>query len=475
MTACAFQPLYGRVYMSFATKSSFLVALGIFEVGSLICALAPSSIPLIIGRSIQGLGSAGVLTGSFLVCTQSVALEKRPVFFAAIGILYDLHSFPEISLTLIHRYGVGATVGPLLGGVFTDKASWRWCFYFNLPIGVITFVSMMLFFRPKVEQSTCRRGFLGRLLELDLISNMLLLAACIMIFVALEAPDQGYSWTSARVIGLFAGGGCTALLLISWQWYMGDKALLPPKIVSQRTVVCSCIIAVLVYGVLGMHAYFLPIWFEAVEGDSAIRAGVDMIPYMLANAVFGLLAGIFVSKNGYFTPPAIIGCAIGTVGCGLLSLLHVSTPSSHWIGYQIVASTGLGMAVQQGFIAVQTVLPLPQIPIGTAAVVASQSLGGAIFISVANTIFERTLLDQITSNAVTADINTTTLTTTGSTTFRSTVSGEQLQLLLTFYNNSLTKVFIACVPLAGLAFLASLGLEWRSVKTEKSVSDPEKT
>lgn len=334
---------------------------------------------------------------------------------------------------------------------------------------------MMLFFRPKVEKQPDRPSFLRRLLHLDLVSNALLLGICIMIFVALEAPAQGYAWSSARVVGLFVAGGVGLIFFVIWQWYMGDKALLPGKILLQRTVICSCVIALFTYAVLGMHAYFLPIWFQAVEGDSAIRSGVDMIPYMLANAVFSLLAGIFVSKNGYFTPPAITGLAIGTAGCGLLSMLHVSTPSSNWIGYQILVSAGLGMAVQQGFVAVQTVLPLEQVSIGTAAVVASQSFGGAIFISVANTIFQTTLLGHIGKSPLLSGLDTSTLTSTGITEFRSMVTSEQLQVLLEFYNISLRNVFITCIPLVGLAFLTSLGLEWRSVKTKQPVLDAEKS
>ena len=111
LTAAAFQPLYGRVYMSFNTKATFLASLAIFELGSLICGVSPSSPVLILGRAIQGLGSVGVLTGSLVTVTHSVPLQKRPVHFAAIGILS----------------GIGAVVGPLLGGAFTDAVSWRWC------------------------------------------------------------------------------------------------------------------------------------------------------------------------------------------------------------------------------------------------------------------------------------------------------------------------------------------------------------
>jgi hypothetical protein len=158
--------------------------------------------------------------------------------------------------------------------------------------------------------------------------------------------------------------------------------LIPLRILRQRTVAASCLLAFFLYAALLLHTYYLPLYFQAVRGASAIHSGVNMIPYMLANALFGLIAGIMVSKNGLFAAPAILGCAIGTIGAGLLTTLRVDTTSAMWIGYEILTSVGLGMAVQQGFTAVQTVLDAKDVPVGTAAVVACQSLGGAVFVSV---------------------------------------------------------------------------------------------
>lgn len=198
----------------------------------------------------------------------------------------------------------------------------------------------------------------------------------------MQYTENGTPWSSAEVIGLLVGAFLTSVLFVVWLWYKGPTALIPLRILRQRTVAASCLLAFFLYAALLMHTYYLPIYFEAVRNDSAIHAGVNMIPYMCANALFGLIAGIVVSKNGLFAAPAILGCAIGTIGAGLLSTLQVDTSSSMWIGYEILTSVGLGMAVQQGFTAVQTVLPLEDVPIGTAAVVACQSLGGAVFVSV---------------------------------------------------------------------------------------------
>jgi MFS family permease len=147
--------------MSFDTKISFFAALVVFELGSLICGVLPNSVTLIVGGAVQGLGSAGILIGACVIVTHSVPLQKRPVFFAAIGILF----------------GVGALVVPLLDGVFTDLAAWRWCFYLSLPIGGLTFASILMFFKHKARSVASRPSFLQRILRLDLISNVILLGA----------------------------------------------------------------------------------------------------------------------------------------------------------------------------------------------------------------------------------------------------------------------------------------------------------
>ncbi|TGO46484.1 hypothetical protein BCON_0322g00130 [Botryotinia convoluta] len=450
LTACAFQPMYGRIFTIFSIKWSYLGANALFEIGSLICGVAPNSLTLIIGRAIAGVGSAGILTGSFVVVAHSVPIQRRPVFTAAVGLMF----------------GLGATVGPLMGGVFTDKVSWRWCFYFNLPVGGVTILAMILFFNPKNNTDT-KRSFGSRVLDLDILGNILLLGACVMLFIAFQHTEEGNSWSSAMVIGLLVGFGVTMIVLGLWFWYRGDKALVPLEILQQRTVLASCLFSFFLYSALIIHGYYLPQWFQAVKNTSAITSGVDMIPYVLCNAFFSLVAGVLVSKSGYFTPPAIIGTAIATIGCGFISTFRTDTTSAEWIGYEILSATGFGIAIQQGFTAVQTVLPLEKIPIGTAAVVASQSFGGAVFVSVGNTILQNQLKASYASGKL-PGINIQAVLDAGATGFRSVVDADQLPALLEVYNGALQKVFIAAIPVTGLAFISSLFLEWKSVRTQES-------
>lgn len=325
---------------------------------------------------------------------------------------------------------------------------------------------MVFLFKPHKDAEESKKSLLEKILALDLLGNFLLIVAAVMLFTALQFNDQGWAWGSAREIGLLVGFGVTAIIFIFWQWRQGDDALLPPRIVLQRSVAAGAVAAFFIYGTLLIHAYYLPIWFQAIKGADAIQSGVDLIAYMVANAFFSVLAGIVVSKVGYFAPPAIIGAAIGTVGCGLLTTLEVTSGPSKWVVYQVIISIGLGLAIQQGVIAVQTVLKLDQVPIGIAAIISMQSLGGAVFVSVGNNILQNTLNQASAANEI-PGIDLKAVIRAGATQFRSIVPTATLPALLVVYNNALCKTFICAIPLSGLACLASLVLEWKSVKDKE--------
>lgn len=288
-------------------------------------------------------------------------------------------------------YSLGSIAGPLLGGVFTSDVTWRWCFWINLPVGGVTGVAM-IFFKPKRLDQNSNHTLKQKLTHLDIGGSVLLSGSAIMFFLALNYVDLGSSWSDSIIIGLFVGSGSVMLAFVCWQLFRRDKALMPPVVLRQRTSFCAYVNAAFLYSTLLIHVYYLSIYFQAVQSRSALQAGLCLLAYIVPSAIATFVAGALTKKFGYFALPAWIGSGIATVGAGLLITLSPQTSLGNWVGYLVVSGFGVGLAIQQPFTAVQTVLPSDLAPIASTMVTFFQTFVGSVFVFVGNTILVKGLM-----------------------------------------------------------------------------------
>jgi MFS family permease len=229
LTACSFQLIWGKLYTFYTAKWTYLVGLFVFELGSFICGIAPSSTAFILGRAIAGLGGGGTCAGSLLLVTHLLPPPRRPTL---VGILCA-------------TFGFGAAMGPLLGGAFTDNAklTWRWCFYINLPLGALAAATIILFI-PTNKAPGINIPFRERLLQMDLLGAVLLVPGVISILLALQWGGSEYSWSDGRVIAtlLVAGVLGTGFVLSQVCRKDEDRIMISPRVFGDPRIWPSIIL-----------------------------------------------------------------------------------------------------------------------------------------------------------------------------------------------------------------------------------------
>ena len=220
------------------------------------------------------------------------------------------------------------------------------------------------------------------------------------------------------------------------------------------------------------HSY-LPTWFQAIKGVTAVQSGIDTIPLVLALVLGAISAGQLTGRIGYYTPFMYISGLIMPIGAGLITMFTVDTGKGKWIGFQILAGFGIGMGMQQGALAAQTVLSKKDVPTGVSLMFFCQMLGGAIFVSVGQNVLDSKLVSGLTE--LVQGLSPEDIVNTGATELRSAVPAPVLLKVLVAYNSALRETFIVATAIGALAILGSLLVEWRSVKGKGGPTGGKKT
>lgn len=434
----------GRVYTFYNPKWVYIACVAVFELGSLVCGVAPDSTTLIVGRAIAGMGSAGLFSGGITMIVFLVPLRKRPAWTGMFGAVF----------------AIASVAGPLLGGAFTDKVSWRWCFYINLPVGGVTMVILALVLKLP-ERKRAKVPLKQQFIHLDPLGTVVFMPAIICLLLALQWGGTEYSWSNARIIVLLILSGVLFMVFVAIQIWRQELATIPPRIFMNRCVAAGVTYAFLSGAGMMTMVYFLPIWFQAIKGASAVHSGIMNLPAILAMTVAGIIAGFGTRSLGYFTLWMYISSVLTPIGAGLISTFTPTTAHPKWIGYQVLWGLGLGLGMQQPSVAAQTVLARNDVPIGTAMMFFAQTLGGSVFVSVANNVFVNKLAQGLkTVPGIDADL----VGHVGATDLRDVVPRQFLQAVLVVYNLALRRAFYVGMAVSAATVIGSLAMEWVNLK-----------
>jgi EmrB/QacA subfamily drug resistance transporter len=366
LTATIGLPVYGKLGDLYGRKGVFQFAIVVFVVGSALAGRARTMDQLIAFRAVQGIGAGGLLTGVQAIVADIVPPRQRGRLLGLTGA----------------AFGLASVAGPPLGGYFTDQLSWRWCFYVNVPFGLVTLAVVAV--ALKLPKPTAKARF-------DVLGALLLTAASTCLVLLTSWGGTEYAWDSPVVLGLGAGAVAATVLFLAAERFAAEP-LIPLRLfrdpVFDVTALVGLVIGVALFGAAG----YLPTYLQMVEGASATGSGLLMLPMTGGIVGASVLSGQLITRTGRYKIHVVLGAVLCVVGMGLLSRLDADTPRLHSSVWMAVLGAGIGMVMPVLVLAVQNSVRPADLGAATSAGDYFRQIGG----SVGAALFGTLLADRIT-------------------------------------------------------------------------------
>ena len=342
--------IYGR-------KRLFLISLVLFTVGSIVCTLAPNTGTLLVGRALQGIGAAAVLPGSLAIITHTYPDPSARA--RAIGVWSG-------------ATGLALAAGPLIGGVLGERFGWPSIFAVNIPVGILAIIACARILAETPTAPDARRSLdpVGQVLTIGWIAGLT--------FALIEGNNRG--WHSSLIIGalLGAGVGLFAFIVIEIR---REYPMVPLRFFRNPTFVAANLVGFAIFFALQGGVFFLSLYFQNVQGDSAVQAGLLLTPLNAAFMVISPAAGVIAARLG-LRLPMVAGCVL--TGAGLVLLYDLGPSTSYASSWWRLLLFGVGFALTLTPMTAAILASVPAAQAGTAAAVHTtvRQVGGLMGVAV---------------------------------------------------------------------------------------------
>ncbi|WP_119389000.1 MDR family MFS transporter [Taklimakanibacter lacteus] len=357
LTSTAVTPLYGKISDIAGRRVTLLVAIGIFILGSILCALAPTMLALILARSLQGMGGGGLISLAQTIIADIVSPKERMRYQGYIAGVFAASSI----------------AGPALGGFMAEKLHWSAIFWINLPIGLVSLwmTNSLLKKLPRHEKPH----------KLDLLGAAMMIIATTALLLALSLAGPRYAWTSGTILGLIGAFVLFAVLFVA-RLRTAPEPLIPIEILANRVVTMSVIAACAGMGVFIGLAIYMPIFLEGKYGLTASQSGFTLIPLMVGTVVGAASSARMMVHFKHYKRPTMIGLVIAALGLAVVAVDPQNLPLWTFALILTAASIGLGTIFPLTLLAIQNAVSPHQMGTATGTLNFFRSLGGALVVAV---------------------------------------------------------------------------------------------
>jgi EmrB/QacA subfamily drug resistance transporter len=356
LTATASTPLYGKLSDIYGRRAMMLLAIGIFAVGSVACALAPSLTALAFARALQGLGGGGLLSLSQIIVGDIVAPKERGRYQGYFGFVFALAS-------------VG---GPVLGGVLAEHLHWSLIFWINLPLGAL---ALAMTYRALARMPRHERRH-----RLDVLGAGLVVAATVALLLALTWGGTRYSWGSPQIVALLAGSVVLGILFAA-RLATAPEPFLPLEVLGNPVVGFGTASVACIFGTMIGLSIFVPLYFEVVLHLSASQSGLALIPLMGGTVAGSTISGQLMARVARYKLLPVIGLVLAIAGIALLAAKPQGLPPAVIAVALGLAGIGLGSVFPVTTVSVQNAVLPWQMGTATGAMNFFRQLFGAIIVA----------------------------------------------------------------------------------------------
>ncbi|KAJ5202097.1 uncharacterized protein N7498_006760 [Penicillium cinerascens] len=379
LTLTSFQPLYGKLSDIFGRKACLLFAYAIFGIGCLFCGLARNINELIAARVFQGIGGGGMTTVVSILMSDIVPLRDRGVWQGIINIIY----------------ATGSGTGAPLGGILSDYIGWRWAFLAQFPLCILAFIAVAVMLKLPARETAHWRTKLRRV---DFLGAIVLVGAVLGFLLGLDRGSN-VSWKLPLTIASLSVSIVLFVVFVLVEVYLAAEPFAPGHIIFDRTFFSLYCCNFFSFGGWLAALFYIPLYFQAVDGVSATIAGLRLLPSILAGVTGSLFAGVVMKWTGKYYWLTIAAYTSLTVGCFVIYLVSggaVASTVPMIIG-MTVSSFGNGIGVTTTLIGLISNASFEDQAVVTACSYLFRSLGSVIGLSLSASVVQQLLRERLRS------------------------------------------------------------------------------